>query len=287
MSVSYKIYHQDCITGMEQKIPDGCVDLIFTDPPYGIEGDTLDKHYARDETHVVPGYVDVPRSEYDSFSMKWIAQCERVLRPGGTMYIVSGYSGLRSILNALHSTSLIEINHLIAQYTFGVSTKTKWVSSHYHVLYYVKPPIKSKTFNTLCRFTDHGDSYHDRLSVQLLKRDYKPGQIKNKNQLPEEFVEKFIRYSSNKDDVVLDPFMGGFTTARVALQTGRNVIGFEMNKNAVDAFGPELSNVRILPEPTPISPSDEEMKKRLKKREGYKKASERKKLNQLKGDTNE
>lgn len=268
----YNIYNQDCIEGMRQHVASDSIDLIFTDPPYGIEGDKLDKHYAREEKHVVPGYVDVPLEDYDSFSNEWIGECARVLRPGGSMYIVSGYTGLRDILNALARTKLVEVNHLIAQYTFGVSTKTKWVSSHYHVLYYVKPPVKEKTFNTLCRYTDHGDSYHDRLSVQSLKRDYKPGQLKNKNQLPEDFIEKFILYSSNRNDVVMDPFMGGFTTARVALRYGRCVVGFEMNKHAYEAFIPTLDSVDVCDDPKPIEPTPEELEKRRKKREGYKRA---------------
>lgn len=277
----YQIYNEDCILGMKTHIADNSVDLIFTDPPYGIEGATLDKHYARDETHVVPGYIDVPKANYEQFSRGWIAECARVLKPGGSMYVVSGYSGLSAIYKAFESTNLIEVNHLIAQYTFGVSTKTKWVSSHYHVLYYVKPPLKSKTFNTLCRYSDHGDSYHDRLSVQPLKRDYKPGQLKNKNQLPEDFIEKFIHYSSNSGDIVLDPFMGGFTTARVALRCGRRVVGFELNKHAFDAFHPGLAIVELDPELVPISPSAEEMVKRLKKRQGYKNAAERRARKQL------
>lgn len=277
----YKIYNEDCITGLQNHIKDGTVDLIFTDPPYGIDGITLDKHYARDESMVVPGYIDVPKSEYADFSNRWIAQCARVLRPGGSMYIVSGYSGLRDILNALHMTDLEEVNHLIAHYSFGVSTKTKWVSSHYHVLYYVKPPIKNRTFNTLCLFADHGDSYHDRQSVQTLPRDYKPGQIRNKNQLSEEFITKFILYSSNRNDIVLDPFLGGFTTARVALRYGRHVIGFEKNIYAVNAFLSTLEEVEQCPDPTPVVPSGEEMEKRLKKREGYKVAAARRKAKQI------
>jgi site-specific DNA-methyltransferase (adenine-specific) len=229
------IYNEDCITGM-QKLPSNLIDLIFTDPPYGIQGDTLDKHYNRDESKVIPGYVDVPLADYAAFSHSWITEAARTLKPGGTMYIVSGYTNLRHILNALASTSLVEVNHLIAKYTFGVYTKKKWVSSHYHILYYVKPNITKRTFNTHCRHADTQQSYLDRLSVQEMKREYKPGEVKNKNQLPLEFVKKFIQYSSNEGDTVLDPFMGGFTTATAALTLNRNVVGYELNKSAYDHF---------------------------------------------------
>lgn len=126
----HTVYNQDCVTGMQEHVQDDSVDLVFTDPPYGINGDTLDSHYNRDETTVVPGYIDVPNSEYAEFSMNWIRECERCLRPGGSIYIVSGYSNLHHVLNALHSTKLQEVNHLIAEYSFGVYTKLKYVSSH-------------------------------------------------------------------------------------------------------------------------------------------------------------
>jgi site-specific DNA-methyltransferase (adenine-specific) len=269
---NYRVYNQSCIEGMQEHVADNSVDLIFTDPPYGIKGDELDVHYHRDESNVVPGYVDVPNNEYAEFSLKWINECERVLRPGGSIYIVSGYTNLHHILNALHSTQLQEINHIIAKYSFGVSTKNKFVSSHYHVLFWQKPDKgrKKRTFNSNWKYTDQKDSYHDRLSVQDMPRDYKPGQIKNKNQLSEEFITKFIMYSSNRGDTVLDCFSGGFTTGRTALRWGRKFVGFEINKNAYDVFLPSLESTEVLDDPIPISPDQEELAKRNKMREGWK-----------------
>ena len=134
----YQVYNQSCIEGMREHVADNSIDLIFTDPPYGIDGDGLDVHYHRDESNVVPGYIDVPLSQYAKFSQDWINECQRVLRPGGSIYIVSGYTNLHHILNALHATDLEEVNHLIAKYSFGVNASKKWVSSHYHVLFWQK-----------------------------------------------------------------------------------------------------------------------------------------------------
>lgn len=276
---TYKVYNQSCIEGMQEHVADNSIDLIFTDPPYGINGDELDVHYHRDESNVVPGYVDIPLDKYSQFSQEWINECARVLRPGGSLYIVSGYTNLHHILNALHGTDLVEINHIIAKYSFGVSTKNKFVSSHYHVLFWQKPDKGKlkRTFNSNWKYTDQKDSYHDRLSVQDMPRDYKPGQLKNKNQLSEDFISKFILYSSNRGDTVLDCFSGGFTTGRTALSWGRNFIGFELNKFAFDAFTPSLEKVEELPDPIPISPDSVELAKREKMREGWrKKRAERK-----------
>lgn len=276
---TYKIYNQDCISGMREHVEDESVDLIFTDPPYGIDGDKLDAHYHRDESNVVPGYVEVPLETYDQFSKDWISECARCLRPGGSIYIVSGYTNLHHVLNALHATDLQEVNHIIAKYSFGVSTKKKWVSSHYHVLFWQKPNKgkQTRTFNTNTYYTDQKDSYHDRLTVQDMPRAHNPGETKNKNQLNEDFVEKFILYSSNRDDVVMDPFCGGFTTPRTALRYGRNFVGFEMNKNAYEAFLSTLDKVEEKDDPTPVSPDAAELAKREKMREGWRKDRERKK----------
>ena len=275
----YRVYNQSCIEGMREHVADESVDLVFTDPPYGIDGDELDVHYHRDESKVVPGYIDVPLTQYAQFSRDWIKECERVLRPGGSMYIVSGYTNLHHVLNALHATSLVEINHIIAQYSFGVSTKNKFVSSHYHVLFWAKPDRgqKKRTFNSNWKFTDQKDSYHDRLTVQNMPRDYKPGQVRNKNQLSEEFIEKFIKYSSNRGDTVLDCFGGGLTTGRTALRWGRNFVGFELNKNAYDAFVPTLDLVEPMSDIAPVSPDDAELAKREKMREGWRRDRAKKK----------
>jgi site-specific DNA-methyltransferase (adenine-specific) len=129
---------------------------------------------------------------------------------------------------------------------------------------------QKRTFNTNAYFTDSKDSYHDRQSVQQLPRDYKPGQVKNKNQLSEKFIEKFIMYSSNRGDIILDPFCGGFTTARTALRYGRKFVGFELNKNAYDVFLPTLDNVEVLDNPIPEAPEPGELAKREKQRAKWK-----------------
>lgn len=276
---TFKLYNQNCIEGMKEHVKDDSIDLIFTDPPYGIDGDELHVHYHRDESSVVSGYVDVPLKDYANFSLEWIKECERCLRPGGSIYIVSGYTNLHHILNALHSTSLKEINHLIGKYTFGVSTTKKFVSSHYHILFWSKPEKKNqkRTFNTNWKYTDQKDSYNDRLSVQEMVREYKPGQIKNKNQLSEAFIEKFILYSSNRGDIVMDCFGGSFSTAKAALKYGRNFLGFEINKNAFDVFSNTLDSIEFLDDPVPISPSNDEMQKRIKMRENWKKKRQERK----------
>ena len=48
MKNEYKIYNTDCIEGAKKFLPDDSIDLIITDPPFGIDGDALHKHYHED-----------------------------------------------------------------------------------------------------------------------------------------------------------------------------------------------------------------------------------------------
>jgi site-specific DNA-methyltransferase (adenine-specific) len=263
----YFFYNCDCIEGARKYLRDNTIDLIITDPPYGIGGDKLEKHYNRDESNVIEGYVEVPASQYADFSQKWIKEAERVLKPGGSMYIVSGWTHLRHILNALSGTRLKEINHIIWKYNFGVYTRTKYISSHYHILYYAKPGAK-KIFNTNAFFadtekTEDGGSlnYLDREDVWVINKEYKPGKIKNKNELPSALLKKMILYSSKENDFVADFFLGSFSTAKIALELGRKAIGFEINKTAFDIqmnniakiqYGSALDTLREIPKNTNV-----------------------------------
>lgn len=242
-------YNEDCIAGAATHLADGSVDLIVTDPPYGIHGDRLHAHYSRDERHVIPGYVEVEPEEYAAFSCRWVREAERVLRPGGSIYIVSGYTRLYEILHALQQTELEEVNHLIWRYRFGVFTRRKYISSHCHILFYEKPGGR-RTFNLESRFSLHerapdGRSLNnaDREDVWAINREYKPGRPKNKNELPLELVTKILQYSSREGDLVCDFFMGGFTVARAAIGMGRRFVGFEISQ---ELFSIKIGEVAAL-----------------------------------------
>ena len=60
------------------------------------------------------------------------------------------------------------------------------------------------------------------------------------NELPPKLVEKIIKYSSNTGDKVMDMFLGGFTTARVGLELGREPLGFEVNNKSFNHFYPRF-----------------------------------------------
>jgi site-specific DNA-methyltransferase (adenine-specific) len=234
-SPSFEIWNSCCIEGSKTYLNDNSFDLLICDPPFGINESSFDnKHYARKENVILSGYVEAPK-DYHSFSLSWISEAKRILKEGGTLYIISGWTNLHDILNVINLLNFSLINHIIWKYNFGVYTKNKWVSSHYHILMVSKNPSKI-TFNTSCRFGDNDKSnrYKDMEDVFIINKEYQKNTTKNKNKLPNELVKKLILYSSNKGDLVGDFFMGNFTTAYQALETERRVSGFELNKESFD-----------------------------------------------------
>jgi site-specific DNA-methyltransferase (adenine-specific) len=259
MKHNYNIYNADCKEALKYLEPES-VDLMICDPPFGINEASFDKHYKRKKDKVLDGYIEAPK-DYYKFSCDWIAEAKTVLKRTGSLYIISGWSNLNDILNAVKAHGLYTQNHIIWKYNFGVHTKKKFVTSHYHILYLLKDEHVEHTFNQYCRFgpdeRDGGSlNYQDMEDVWVINKEFAQGKNKNTNKLPDALVNKMIMYSSNEKDVVCDFFQGNFTTAMCAAKLGRIPTGFELNKVAYDRgmnllektdFGSNLQVLRIVP----------------------------------------
>ena len=223
----------DCIALMSD-MPSQCVDLIITDPPFAIEFKAKRNNYNRTESRVLEGYNEIQRQDYQSFTTAWLSQATRVLKSSGSMYIFSGWNHLKEILIAIDECDLAIVNHLIWKYQFGVVTKRKYVTSHYHCLYVCKNDSKRR-FYPYARFdkndkTESGGSAHykDKEDVWQIKREYWQGDKKTPTKLPAEIIRKILAYSSEEGDIVLDPFLGSGQVAVVSKMEGRRYIGFEI-----------------------------------------------------------
>ncbi|MBF0364690.1 MAG: site-specific DNA-methyltransferase [Oligoflexia bacterium] len=229
-----ELYHEDCNTLMARMAP-GSVDLICTDPPFGIGFKPNLRLYNRKQENVLDGYAEVKKEDYYDFSYAWIGGAKYVLKDSGSMYVISGTTNLIDVLRALEGHGFKVINHLIWHYNFGIYTKNKYVSSHYHILYVAQNPKKVR-INTFARFSEDQKKlgYADRQDVWSIKREFKKDCVKNGTSLPHELVKKLIEYSSVKDQTVLDPFMGSGTVPFVARELGRNYIGCEIMKDVYE-----------------------------------------------------
>ena len=136
-----KIYNKNCLEGMKL-IDKNKIDLIITDPPFAIDFKAKKANYNRKSSRVIEGYNEILPENYYQFSYDWISQASRILKESGSMYIFSGWNNLKDILIATDDVGLTTINHIIWKYQFGVVTKNKFVTSHYHCLFVCKNPKK-------------------------------------------------------------------------------------------------------------------------------------------------
>lgn len=234
-----RVINEDCINGMKE-IPDEFIDLIVTDPPFAIDFKAKKANYNRTASRVLEGYREIPQKDYFDFTCKWMSECNRILKDSGSMYIFSGWNNLRDILNAIDKIGFTVVNHIIWKYQFGVVTNRKFVTSHYHCLFICKDDKKRKFF-PYERFgknekDQNGRSLHyrDKEDVWDIKREYWTGDEKTPTKLPAEIIKKILEYSSEKDDIVFDPFMGSGQTAIVSKMEKRKFLGFEVVKEYHD-----------------------------------------------------
>ncbi|TFH30914.1 MAG: site-specific DNA-methyltransferase [Promethearchaeota archaeon] len=247
-----------------QNLPANSIDLVIADPPFGIDFDGKGSQYNRKNDFVVGGYEEID-GDYDSFTNAWIGELPRIMKSTASAFLFSGWTNLKDLLNAIEKHGLTLINHLIWKYQFGVFTKRKFVTSHYHVLFVVKDP-KNYFFNKI---------EHYPLDIWEIPRIYLPGQQKNGTKLPEDVVMRAINFSSKPGDLILDPFMGNATTAVCAKLTYRHYIGFEKNVQMRKIIDQNLEKVQLgekykpyhtlLPSPEELAEKYPAVKKYLKK----------------------
>ena len=237
MDISFNnIYNCDCIQGMKS-VPKNKIDLVITDPPFAINFRAKKANYNRKQSHVLEGYNEISAENYYDFTLEWMSQVHRILKESGSMYLFSGWNNLKEILMAIDDVGFHLVNHIIWKYQFGVVTKNKYVTSHYHCLYVCKNEKKRKFF-PFKRFSKdaksedgHSLHYKDKEDVWEIKREYWTGDTKTPTKLPAEIIEKILFYSSKKNDIVFDPFLGSGQVAVVSKIHERRFCGFEVVKD--------------------------------------------------------
>ncbi len=227
----------------------GRFDLVIADPPFNISFDKASHEYGAKEYKLYRD--DMTEAEYLEFSRRWVAACHAALGPRGSMYMVSGWTNLRLVLDAVASTPFHVLNHVIWRFSWGVYTRRRFVTSHYHVLLLVKD-ASDYTFNKLKGYEEDvwdgeapapGDAdarggaaggveeacrEGDVWEFPGYNRGNDPDRIKGHPcQLPLQLLRKMILTSSNERELVGDVFSGSGGTILAARQTGRRVVGFE------------------------------------------------------------
>ena len=95
--------------------------------------------------------------------------------------------------------------------------------------------------------------YQDMEDVWTIKREYWHGDKKTPTKLPAALIEKILAYTSEEDDLVLDPFLGSGQVAMISRMKKRDYIGFEIVKEYYEFAKERLrtGNYRLAADPKP------------------------------------
>ena len=226
-----RIYQGDCLEILSA-IPESSVDLIFADPPYFLSNGGITCHAGR-MVSVNKGAWDKSRGPdaNHEFNRAWLAACQRVLKPNGSIW-VSGTA------HVIHS-----VGFAMQQLGFKLLNDISWVKPN-------PPP------NLSCRYFTHATetiiwaaknarSRHT-FHYKLMKEQSGGKQMKSvwtippperwekkfgkhPTQKPIALLERILLASSNEGDLVLDPFLGSGTTLVAALRLSRRALGADLN----------------------------------------------------------
>jgi len=220
-----------------RKLEASSVDLIVADPPYN-----LGKNYGNNQDS--KGF-----EEYLSFSKKWSTEAHRILKPTGTLYVFMGFRFISYIYHILDRELGMFFNSWIVwHYTQGMGRKKGFSPRHDDILMFTKS--KRYKFN-LDSVRVPQKYYRDRNNM----RGANPGDVwifshvhycnenrqKHPTQKPEGLIERMVLASTDKGDLVVDPFCGSGTTLRVCQQLERDAIGMEINPEYVSMTKDRLS----------------------------------------------
>lgn len=229
------IYHGDALEVLKSEIDDKSVDLIFVDPPYN-----LGKRFSQFKDRWPSD------AKYAKWAYQWIDECVRILKPTGTMYLMTSTQAM-PYFDLYVREKLVILSHIVWSYDSSGVQATRYYGSMYEPILHCVKDAKSYCFNAEDILVEAKTGAKRRLINyrSFVPKPYNtkkvPGNVwefprvryrmdeyeEHPSQKPEALLDRIIRASSNQADTVLDPFSGTFATAAVAKKLGRKSISIE------------------------------------------------------------
>ncbi len=230
-----RILKGDCLAELA-KLPTASIDLVFADPPYNLQ---LDGDLLRPNNTVVDGVHQAwdkfsSFADYDRFSRAWLAECRRVLKPNGALWVIGSYHNIFRLGATLQDQGYWILNDVIWRKTNPMPNfrGRRFTNAHETLIWASREQTSKYTFNyeSLKALNDDLQMRSDWLfpicsGPERLKDD--GGRKAHPTQKPEALLHRLLLASTNPGDVVLDPFFGTGTTGAVAKRLGRRWLGIE------------------------------------------------------------
>lgn len=219
------------------------VDLIIADPPYGnilnISWDKIDNYY--------------------DFSQLWLNECQRILKPTGSIYVWCSIGRKSSSLldiAIILKTQFIFQDMIVWSKQRGRGARKGWLFTREELLWATK--TEDYTWNKENQYSTikYHESWVKRLnkennpfkratnvwtdieevSIEMARLSGGKGKRKffHPTQKPLKALERIILAHTKETDLVLDPFMGSGSTGVACKNLGRNFIGIEIDKEYFD-----------------------------------------------------
>ena len=224
----------DCIEAM-RSIPPRSVDLVFADPPYNLQ---LGGDLNRPDGSMVDAVTDDwdrfdSFAAYDVFTREWLAQCRRVLKPDGALWVIGSYHNIFRVGALMQDLGFWLLNDIVWRKANPMPNfrGTRFTNAHETLLWASMGERSRYHFNyrAMKTLNDELQMRSDWLiplcgGQERLKRD---GTKAHPTQKPEALLYRVLLATTERGDVVLDPFFGTGTTGAVAKRLGRQWIGCE------------------------------------------------------------
>lgn len=232
-----KLFCQDIFSALPF-LPDGCVDLLFADPPYNLTKKFNTRRFKK-----------ISVDDYTEWLDSWLSQIVRLLKPTASVYICGDWESSAAI-HRVGEKYFIPRNRITWEREKGRGAKSNWkkcsediwffsVSDDYYfdvdsvmlkrqvIAPYTdsngKPKDWIESDDGRFRITHPSNLWTD-LTVPYWSM---PENTDHPTQKPEKLLAKIILASSKSGDLVFDPFNGSGTTTVVAKKLGRQYLGVE------------------------------------------------------------
>jgi site-specific DNA-methyltransferase (adenine-specific) len=218
-----KIICGDCIETM-RKMPDECVDLVVTSPPYNLKNSTgngmKDGRGGKwSGAALVNGYSNyddnMPHEDYVRWQRDCLTEMMRLLKPDGAIFYNHKWRVQAGLLQDRQDiVGGFPVRQIIIwRRKGGINFNPGYFLPTYEVIYLIaKPDFKLAPHANAC-----GDVWE---FTQEMNNDH-PAPF------PVALIERII--SSTTANIILDPFSGSGTTALVAKNLSRHYVGIEIS----------------------------------------------------------
>jgi site-specific DNA-methyltransferase (adenine-specific) len=262
-----------------ERLPDGAVDLIYVDPPFGT-GQTRrlssirtgagertrrgfgDRPYRYQVTSTHAYRDDMPLDEYLGFLETHLREAHRVLREDGSLYLHLDFHSAhhaRLLLDEVFGAERF-LNEIVWAYDYGGRPRDRWPRKHDTILWYAKGERWTFNRDDVDRIpymapglVGPEKAARGKLPTDVWWMTIVPTNSRERTgyptQKPEALLTRILLASSDPGDLVLDFFCGSGTTGVVAKRLGRRFLLVDENPEATAIARRRLDAIHAEPLP--------------------------------------